>query len=755
MIIRNLSPNTKILIVLVLLITYGSLYPGNFSHADPDSFEQFFTNMLWITSIGDLLGNIALFLPLGINGGWVIHARYRTTHLLLWLTAGFVFALTLQILQIWLPTRSATLADVLWNMVGLVSGIGIGFLARRFLSSRSLGKLSPLQTGTIIPFVILLLWTSSELLPLVPSLDWQKFKDALKPLQETDFSFPYFWLHATSFMAAGSILSLQIRKPTVWLTCTLLFVLAGKIVVVDQSLDSSTLTGLLAGYLASILLLQTNHRIRAAVAFWLLLSAWSLSALTPFSFMSGGTFNLIPFTTMLEGSMLDNTTGLIRSLYIYSALLWLGWQTGGNFRGMALALIFWSIVIELIQMILLGRNADITEPVLIGLITWGLSESRKLERHTEISHSITSPVPGKPIPSLSHSYRTGSSENQPLFREWIPVIFLSIGTASLIWLTLRLPKIPYNLKELFLFDGNILFIFIFVLALLWIGAGAAWISSRILSSNRPFISLPGWVFTASLISLGLLSISVTQESITDITGSNNLYWFVVNKDLWGKGWRHIFEWLGPTLISILERLVRYTALYAPLVIFLALIISFFSLRKQHEQVARKTLILIISALPWLWLAKTIAFSWSSTDNLNELIARNSALGMGGGFYLYLLLFALCANAIMLANMSGHIREWIVGIMLSLAMLPLGWLLLSLGLEPEVHKYEHIFPGTQFLLGPDRKQILPETELFARWCLVQVGFISIISSGIRSFGRVTRHPGSHYSSNSDKVFHNKE
>ena len=184
MIIRNLSSNTKILIVLVLLITYGSLYPGNFSYADPDSFEQFFTNMLWVTSIGDLLGNIALFLPLGINGGWVIHARYRATHLLLWLTAGFVFALALQILQIWLPTRSATLADVLWNMVGLVSGIGIGFLARRFLSSRSLGKLSPLQTGTILPFVILLLWTSSELLPLVPSLDWQKFKDALKPLQE-------------------------------------------------------------------------------------------------------------------------------------------------------------------------------------------------------------------------------------------------------------------------------------------------------------------------------------------------------------------------------------------------------------------------------------------------------------------------------------------------------------------------------------------------------------------------------------------
>src|SRR5690606_14136825 len=115
---------------------------------------------------------------------------------------------------------------------------------------------------------------------------------------------------------------------------------------------------------------------------------------------------------------------------------------------------------------------------------------------------------------------------------------------------------------------------------------AAWISSRILSSVRPFISLPGWVFTASLISLGLLSISVTQESITDIVGSNNLYWLVTNKDIWGENWRHIFEWLGPALVSMLERSVRYTALYAPLAIFLALTISFFVLRKQDEQAGK-------------------------------------------------------------------------------------------------------------------------------------------------------------------------
>ncbi|MXS84665.1 VanZ family protein [Nitrosomonas sp. HPC101] len=735
---RHLSFSTKILIVLILLITYGSLYPGNFTSTAPGAFEQFFTDPRWTPSIGDILGNIVLFLPLGIAGERAIRSQNKTLKLLLLSIASFIFSLVLQILQIWLPTRSAALADVFWNMVGLFSGIGISILTKQMLSSLP-GRQSFSNNKAILPLAILCLWLCSELLPLVPSLDWQKFKDALKPLQTPDFNFPLAWMHAASIITAGSILSLLTPRSLAWLTGALLLTLIGKITIVNQFLDVSTLSGLLAGYLASIFLSKTDPYIRVAVAFWSLLSAWTIDALTPLSFTTGGTFNLIPFTSMLEGSMLTNAMALSRSFYIYSALLWFTSYIGGNSRGMTLALIFWSIIIELIQMGLLGRSADITEPLLIGLIAWGLSEFRQFEHRVEALDSSSFPVRNKPIPSTSRSHQAGSSENQPAFRlkKWMPIILLSTGTAGLLWLVLRLPQIPYNLKELFLFDGNILFIFIFVLALLWIGAGAAWISPKILSSTRPYISLPGWVFAASLISLGLLSISVTQESIADITGSNNLYWFVVNKDIWGESWRNIFIWLGPTLISILERPVRYTALHAPLIIFLALIISFFSLRKQRKQITRKILTLIISALPWLWLAKTIAFSWSSTDNLNELIARSGAMAMGGGFYLYVLLFVLCVNAVILANMSGHATEWIVGTVLSLTMLPLGWLLLSLGLEPEVHKYGHTFSGAQFLLGPDRRQILSETELFARWCLVQTGFITIVSSGIRSFGRITQ------------------
>src|SRR3546814_1943944 len=48
-----------------------------------------------------------------------------------------------------------------------------------------------------------------------------------------------------------------------------------------------------------------------------------------------------------------------------------------------------------------------------------------------------------------------------------------------------------------------------------------------------------------------------------------------------------------------------------------------------------------------------------------------------------------------------------------ASLPVGWLLLDNGLAPEVHKYGHVFSGVDFLLGPDREELLPRSVLMLR------------------------------------------
>ena len=58
----------RILFVIALLIGYGSLYPGDFLTPEAGAVKKFLTDWRLFTSLGDLLGNIALFFPLGMAG---------------------------------------------------------------------------------------------------------------------------------------------------------------------------------------------------------------------------------------------------------------------------------------------------------------------------------------------------------------------------------------------------------------------------------------------------------------------------------------------------------------------------------------------------------------------------------------------------------------------------------------------------------------------------------------------------------------
>jgi hypothetical protein len=146
--------------------------------------------------------------------------------------------------------------------------------------------------------------------------------------------------------------------------------------------------------------------------------------------------------------------------------------------------------------------------------------------------------------------------------------------------------------------------------------------------------------------------------------------------------------------------------------------------------ARRAAVWLTASFLWLWFCKGVAFDWSSTDNLNELIARGGFFGLGGGGYLYLLIALISANIVFLACMPMQPGTFAGGAATTLLFLPCGWWLLRHGLEPQVHKYGSVFSGVQFLLGPDRKQFLSEQALFTRWSLVQLGGVLIASAGAR-------------------------
>jgi hypothetical protein len=247
------------------------------------------------------------------------------------------------------------------------------------------------------------------------------------------------------------------------------------------------------------------------------------------------------------------------------------------------------------------------------------------------------------------------------------------------------------------------------------------------------IVAPALTMAVSIIIYLLFFFSVTQESIMDIAGSSVFIDRVGEQGVLGDIGREFVANFGADNLSavtdIFEPVIRFGALLGPIIIFFSLIFAvFFQTETLLEkrlvarifQLSKQLFISVVCMLPWLFFCKVIAFDWSSTDNLNELIARDGDYGIGGGGYLYALVSLILMVAGVLAwtmATEKFSKTMVVMLVVLISILP-GWLLLNAGLIDNVGKYSLNFSGVDFLLGPDRKHLLSKPVLFLRWSLLQ-------------------------------------
>lgn len=329
---------------------------------------------------------------------------------------------------------------------------------------------------------------------------------------------------------------------------------------------------------------------------------------------------------------------------------------------------------------------------------------------------------------LQYKLSVKSSWEKSLFKGFCLLALGMAGIAAGIYSILRFPDMPYNIRELFLGDGSLIHTAVFSLAILWIGISSSLIGFQIARSKVPYLSMPALLALSGVISLLLLYGSVTSESISDIVGSSNIYWFVMKKNIWGDFGIKIFTCLdSPRAISLIERVVRYLALYSPVILCLIIFNATF-VYGRSDRWFMSLVRYVIYALPWFFLCKVIAFDFSSTDNLNEIIARDGMFGIGGGGFLYLLLILISLNGTLLAWASR--REGVYWTLLllvcTLLAIPAGWFLLKNGLVKDLVKYGTTYSGVDFLLGPNRKNLLSKSELFFRWSLVQTAIVLVLA-----------------------------
>lgn len=720
--------------LIIGLVTYGSLYPFHFSipASHSASWATLFHNVSLWSSRMDVLGNLLLFVPFGFVGALSIAVnKSLATRITLVSLISLAVALPLQIAQIYVPERSPALSDVLWNMIGSIAGIVAGLNVR--LSSQHL------RPGTALPLGLLALWLAAELLPFVPSLDVQSIRNNLKGVLQPKIAYEQLLFHVAGMLMAGRALAAVVgdARALRWLFLLASVVVAGKVFVVTLTLSISTSAGLAIGLITWWWIGCWREPRRGTMVMLFLFATYAYGALAPFEFRSDSEpFSLLPFAGLLRGSMLANIQTLTANLCLYAGVLWIISTMGGRIVPCSIALAGLVLIFEIIQIYVVGRTPDITEPLLVLLLGQLLHASTQSisKRDSPSTQNGTHSNPETPPRFITATNTTRSAQlpvrsfNALAWGACLGAVCLTM--AFLFSQILRLPQLPYNVVELFLGNGAFPFLVVFSLALLWTGAGARLVSHYVARSSHPWLALPALAFGAGVVSLLLLFASVTEESVADIAGSNNLHWFVINKAIWGEWARDLFVLLPPIVISCLERPVRYASLYGPLVTFLALMFIAVTVFNRDRSKTMGISLLVISAILWLWLCKAIAFDWSSTDNLNELIARDGPAGWGGGGYLYALLAVICANAVLLTYIRFAVIWVVLAIGVTSAALPVGWWLLNNGLEQYVQKYDLVFSGVQFLLGPDRKQTLNPEILFVRWSIVQMSAVLVIAAGAR-------------------------
>lgn len=722
------------LTVISVLILYGSLFPFEFVYPmAPGVWAMFAASWTTTSSVGDSLGNILLFVPFGALGVLVLLGKHRLSSMVLWLSvSGGLLALVCQLIQLYIPSRVPAIGDVYWNLAGIWLGVAAGFYAhkRHWLPS----EVS--RVAVNVPLILIGLWFAAILMPFVPTIDWQAYKSSVKPLLlQPDFHWAQCLLLSLQWLIViGLVERYRGRKWRMAELCgVIVAIVALKIVIVTNTVSVSDVVALMAGvliwrYYPSVL----HFKQRLA---WLLLFAVFMDGISPFVWQSpAASFLWLPLAGLLTGSMVGNVGALLEKLFVFSAFFWLLRDLPSNRYWGAAAMALAAVVVgEIIQRSIAGHTAELTDIIVLlscaYAIRWfWLAGAADNTGEASSDNSATAPAPTNTLRA---------------FTPWVrQAAILCVGISIGLYVVTNLPGMPYNVRELFRFDATGVDLLFMSLALLWVGFGSTWMGRCLAHSARPALMLPLLGVGLSVVLYALLWVSVTEESIRDIAGSSVFVHRLGSRGVMGQWGIDFVASVGADnlrlLIEPIEPIVRLGALVGPFLMLLGILHaavlhpgngSVKGVRSRPQFFVTLGRYLLF-ALPWFYVCKVIAFDWSSTDNLNELIARDNALGMGGGFYLYLLCCLLAAGGVVLTWVFLRRKESFVGLALLGVVVSIapGWLLLNAGLTDNVGKYGFDYSGVDFLLGPDRATLLSGYELFGRWVFLQLGAMVGIATG---------------------------
>lgn len=669
--------------VLVLLILYGSLYPFDFSEPQAGALPRLFTEWHLLGSRGDMLGNFVLFVPWGLAG--MVTLAPRTG---LWRAAGitaltgFVLAFGCQIAQVWIPARDASLADVFWNMAGLAAGLLLGPWALKHWRGSA-----HRPTTSFGAALLLCAWLLAYWLPLVPSIDLQLIKDNLKlAVNARAFAFMDVLSGTSMALMSGYLLSrlVSVRRSTIYLPALLALAAVGKLFIQGTRIEIGVALGFIVGAVLWGFSPWLGERRRTLIVGLVLIAVYTVHALSPLEFRSEpAAFGWSPLAALLQGSMLANAQTLGNDLVVFTSFLFLVQASGGKPVVASLGLAVWVFALEYAQTFIETRSGEITAPLLVLLVGQALRfADRQLSATMPLVDGPAAPQKmGRSVPWML-----------PL---WLVVLAVLIAVAT------RLPGVPYNLRALLNPYHPFMAPVALAMYVFWV-AGLPALAARWLDSDRrASLLFPIAVALHATLAWALVREAVLPAMIHKVAGSPVLGW--------------PWEW---------ETLLRFGALQAALFVLLTggCVAAHLAMRKSS---VRPLLAWLCWAAFLLALLHYVIVDLAATDNLIELMAGGGGPLASAMLALWCLL-AGAAGSMLAVRRDGRLAG--VGLRLLVAGLsiPVGYVLLRVGLEQDVQKYGASFSALQFLLSADRQHYAGTWELAIRYIVFHVSVVGLIA-----------------------------
>lgn len=378
-----------LLLGVIALIGYGSLYPFNFNFdGSYPTLNAALHQLSWARAgRADRVRNVLLYVPLGFC--LMLMLRNRLGFGLAALTStllGALLSLCIELAQVYLTIRVPSLMDMALNASGTLLGAVGGVVWRNLSGLVYLPPNTRTRPGDRSALVLLITWVIWRLADFEPMVSLTRLKLALRPLLEWDFSlqltlrFLVMWL-----VVAQAVLSYSHRqRSNEVLLAVIAIVLVGRLLFVTPAFIPSEL-------LALVLLLPTLiilHKFRSAPQSAVVLVAFAMlfiyERLTPFNFGAmEHNFDFWPFMSWMRQGLPIDADLLLRKLFIFGAMIWLLKDAGLSMQTALVGVVLAVLGIEVVHLWQPGHSSSLTDPTLalvMGLLMRFASDERKAKR---------------------------------------------------------------------------------------------------------------------------------------------------------------------------------------------------------------------------------------------------------------------------------------------------------------------------------------------------------------------------------------